>query len=599
VRTALKRLGITGSISIGEWGNLPQKVGVYIFRDSDYSPLYVGKAKNLRHRLSQYTRNMVDRKIKSMVSKAVGVEYIVTDTEAEALILECNLIKHLKPRYNINLADDKRYPYLCITNEDYPRIFLTRRTDPSIGEYLGPFTNADALRRTIRLLQGILKIRTCRQRLKESEGGRGPCLNYHMGRCDAPCQGGVSVDEYKKRVLRAREVLKGRGRGYISELKGELDRAVRNLEFERASKIRANIVALEEVITDQKVEMRRGDEDIIAFMGEEETGIAVIFKVREGKLIGREVYALTERGGIIERDAVKTIVEQRYSRAPVHPSRIAVNILPDDTAALEGMINQVSGRRVRIWSPKRGRVRRLLNLAEENARLILREELIRRVQRSHLEAHRELGRLFGLDAPPATIDGIDISLLSKTGRVGASVRFELGRPVKKHYRRYRIRGKEVDDVGMMVEVVRRKIERGEVADVLLLDGGRGQLMGVYGIFANADPKPALIAIAKGKPDKFYVIRDERAVAIRVSDNLRRLLVRIRDEAHRFAHSYQLKTRKFDVTKLDDVRGLSRGKRDEVLRMILMEGIDNITVDKLMRIRGVGKKVAEGIMEVIG
>jgi excinuclease ABC subunit C len=592
---SLKSFGKYGFVSLGEYANIPKFSGVYIFRDNSNEPLYVGKAKNLKSRITSYSKGAIDPRISSMLSKARAVEYIVTNNEAEALILECNLIKYLKPRYNISLRDDKRYPYLCITREDFPRIFLTRRVNPLVGEYLGPYINADALRKTIILLQGVFKIRVCRQKIKEGGKNGKICLYYNIGRCEAPCVGSVSSEEYKSKVFQAREVLKGRGRGYLSQLRREYAKAIKGLMFERASIIKGDISALEMLISEQRIETMGGDEDVVATVCENDLGACVIFKVRQGKLVEREVFVISSEGNIIEGEAIASLIKQRYSQAPVYPKRIAVNVLPDELSSLEKILKSATGKNVNIWSPKKGRIKRLIDMAVDNAGLILKEEVIRKKQKSFVEAHIELMKLLSIDMSHYSIDGIDISVLSKSGRVGSSVRSELGRPVKKYYRRYLIRGDATDDIGMMREVVSRKIARGEMAEILLLDGGRGQLSGVADLFRDTEKGPGIIAIAKGTPDKFYILKKGRPVRLKVSDNLKMLLTRVRDEAHRFAHSYQLKTRQFDISFLDNIRGIGKTRKREILKLIYEVGIERISEEQFKSIRGLSR---EKIIEVI-
>jgi len=369
--TSLKNLGKYGLVSLWKCANIPKLPGVYIFRNSSNEPLYIGKAKNLKNRIASYSKKFIDPRISILLSRAISVEYIITNNEAEALILECNLIKHLKPRYNISLRDDKRYPYLCITKEDFPRIFLTRRTNPSIGEYLGPYTNADALRKTVSLLQGVFKIRICRHRIKVGDKDGKVCLYYHISRCEGPCVGGISSEEYKKKVFQAREVLRGKGRWYLGQLRKEYSRAIKGLMFERASIIKGDITALERLVSEQRIEMRGGDEDVVATVCENNLGACVIFKIRQGKLIDREVFILSSEGDITEREAVTSIIEQRYSQAPVHPMRITVNVIPKRLTSLENTLRSLTGKSIKIWSPKRGRLKRLIGMAVDNACLIL------------------------------------------------------------------------------------------------------------------------------------------------------------------------------------------------------------------------------------
>ncbi len=507
-----------------DYKNLPHAPGVYLFLDKEKRPIYIGKAKDLKKRVSQYFRKNVDAKTSVIIKKAEEIKYILTSNEVEALILECSLIKSKKPKYNINLKDDKTYPYVKITNEAYPRVFVTRRIVDDGSEYYGPYTKARELKNSIRFIRGFLGLRSC-SKMKQK-----PCLNYHMKRCLGPCTGSISQEEYEKRVNLARKFLKGKYSSLINELKSKLEDASSKLKFELASSIRDKIYALESIIESQKVVLKRGDFDALSVSRLERRVGVMVFFVREGRVIGSEFYALSRANNLSDEEVINEFIKLYYYKRNDAPRELVVNALPPDSK----LISEALGLKIKV--PKRGKLKELLELVMRNGVCAIKEELLK--ERSMSNAARELKETLGLKKIPKVIEGVDISNISGTLATGSIVCFKNGFPCKGNYKRFRIKGVfKPNDYEMLKEVIYRRYKnKNALPDLLVIDGGKGQLNACLSVLGELKLNIPCVAIAKSFEHLFIKGKDEPIVLPGNSDALR-LVQRVRDEAHRFAISY--------------------------------------------------------------
>jgi excinuclease ABC subunit C len=592
--SGILKLGVGDSA----FNDIPLAPGLYIMRDKLGKPLYIGKAKSLRKRIASYRRKVKDIKTSVVLAQTAYVEFIVTTSDAEALVLENNFIKEHHPRYNINLRDDKKYPYVKISAEPFPQIYPTRKLVSDGSVYLGPYVDAEALRQTLHLLKGIFKIRNCRQRFDRGKL-KGPCLNFHMKLCMAPCKGGISEQDYARNVRFLRQFLSGGGRGYLRELKSAMNKASSAQDFERAGELRDMQAALERVLEEQKVEFGQGFEDFVGYAINRGYAVVVLLRMVAGKMIDRESYFLSASGEISADELLSRFLMDRYSRAARFPLFINLSQRIEYQKAIEEHISRTAERQVRLKIPQRGRKRNLVGLAMRNADLVLAEELARELERTSNQALLEIQQALSMPEPPGEIEAVDISHLGGVGSVGSLVHFRLGKPYKKSYRRYRIRGeKRRDDYAMVAEVVSRRIKRDEPMDLLLIDGGKGQLGSARQAIEQSGVdfgNRFLVALAKGDRDRLFTYRGGQILEPEIGERGLGLLARIRDEAHRFAHSYQVKTRQLAVSLLDDIPGVGKVKRQLLLKKFPgRNSIMSAGEQELAEIPGIGKKLAAAV-----
>jgi len=578
--------------------------GVYIMRDRDQKPLYIGKAKSLRKRIASYRRGGKDVKTRVVLARTAYVEFIVTNSDAEALVLENNFIKEHHPRYNINLRDDKKYPFVKITSDSFPRIYLTRKLVSNGSVYLGPYVDADALRGTLHLLRGIFKIRTCRQRFGKGRR-KGPCLNFHINRCMAPCQEGISEEEYAGNVRKLRQFLEGGGKRFLQQLKQKMKRTSADQDFESAARIRDTITSLERILEEQMAEFGTGFEDFLGCAIKGQNAVVVLLSMVAGKMIDRESYFLSAEGEISPDELLSHFMMERYSRPARYPRVINLPQEIEYHQALQSHISRRAGRKVLLKRPQRGRKRRLVVLAERNAELVLAEEIKREQEHSANTALVEIQQALSLDEVVADIEGIDISTLGGVGSVGSVVHFRLGKPYKKLYRRYKIQTeRKRDDYAMIAEVVSRRFRVGshQPPQLLLIDGGKGQLSSAKRAAdsVGVDFGDCLLAsLAKGKRDKFFAYIGDEVVNIEIGDRGLSLLSRVRDEAHRFARSYQIKTRKVAQSVLDEIAGIGEVRRINLLRSFPgRKELMRASVKELASVEGIGESLGRRIYEYL-
>lgn len=549
---------------------LPDKPGVYLMHDKDGKVIYVGKAVVLKNRVRSYFRNLASHtpKVRAMVAKIADIETIVTSSEVEALILECNLIKKYRPRYNIMLKDDKSYPYLKVTlNEEFPRLYVTRRQMRDGAKYYGPYADAGAMHATVKLLRSMFPLRTCRTMNAER-----PCLNYHIKRCLAPCAGLVSKEEYGNMIKSVCMVLDGRTAELERDLKRRMQEAADNYAFEEAARLRDQLQAVMRLNEQQKaVTGQDSDMDIIGFV-KDMTGICIqIFFVRKGKLLGRDNFFLQDDGES-EQEVITAFVKQYYNEASYIPREIALSVLPDaeEQAVIEQWLAEKAQRKAELVRPQRGVKKDLLQLANDNAVKLL-EERLRKGQlslKNDVQAAEELQQALGLPNPLERMDCFDISHTQGSETVASMVVFRNGSISKKDYRRYKIVSAEgkPDDFKSMQEVVYRRYKDYEdLPSLVVIDGGKGQLSSALEVIRGLGLHDLpVIGLAKREEEIFKEGQSESILLDRDSAALH-LIQRIRDEAHRFAITYHRKLRgkRNLVSVLDHVEGIGSKRRQEL------------------------------------
>ena len=557
--------------------HLPTQPGVYQHKDAEGTVLYVGKAKSLRPRVRSYFQESRPRdgRLRALVKKIEDVEVIVTDTEAEALILENNLIKRLKPRYNINLKDDKTYPYICIKNERFPRVFPTRRVRRDGSRYFGPYTDAKAMRVALKTIKSLFQLRSCSLPLHPDAIAAGkyqPCLDYHIQKCAAPCVGYESEEHYAQTIEQIVQLLNGKTDALLELLEDEMRRLAADKQFEEAARYRDRISAVKRYAQKQKIVTDRDvDRDLFGLEVDRDDGVAVgvLFKVREGKLIGRQHKVLRRIDGSSDEELMQRVVEDYYAETTFFPDEVLLTAPVAESDPLEALLRERRGKKVALRVPERGDKADLMGMVAANARLLLGEWKLQKAKAEEdavPRSVRALQRDLNLKKPPRRIECFDISHLGGTGTVASCVVFEDGRPKKSHYRTYKIRSVASgtpDDFQSMREVVERRYarlleENGPWPDLVLIDGGKGQLssaveslqkVGVYGRFP-------IVGIAKRLEEVFRPGHSQSVMIPRTSSSLR-LLQRARDEAHRFAVTAQRTQRRMSTlrSELLDVPGV--------------------------------------------
>lgn len=583
---------------------LPEKPGVYLMRNAAGKVIYVGKAVVLKNRVRSYFRNLAAHspKVRIMVSKIAEIETIVTSSEIEALILECNLIKKYRPRYNISLKDDKSYPYLKVTlQEDFPRLFVTRRVSKDGAKYYGPYADAGAMHATVKLLRNMFPLRTCRKMNVDR-----PCLNYHIKRCLAPCTGLVSKSSYRQMIKSVCMVLDGRTAELERDLKQQMQEAAENYAFEDAARLRDQLQAVARLNESQKaVTNQGGDMDVIG-LGQNATGLCLqLFFVRKGKLIGRDNFFLRDEGDEIQ-EVITAFVKQYYNEASFIPKEILLPALPeaDELALIEIWLTGKAERKVKLLQPQRGVKKELLDLAGENAVKFLEERLRKGslALKDDWQAAEELQQALGLAQPIERMDCFDISHTQGSETVASMVVFRHGTSSKKDYRKYKIRSAEgkPDDFKSMQEVVYRRYKDYEdLPNLVVIDGGKGQLSSALEVIRGLglDDLP-VVGLAKREEEIFKPGQNDSILLDRDSAALH-LIQRIRDEAHRFAITYHRKLRGkrnlFSV--LDHVEGIGPKRRQELWKAFKnLEAMKAASVEQLAAVESMNKTVAQNLYD---
>lgn len=585
---------------------LPESPGVYIMKDEHGHIIYVGKAVVLKNRVRQYFQNNRSHtpKVRAMVSHVADFEIIMTHTEVEALILECNLIKKHRPRYNISLKDDKSYPYVKVTvGEEYPRVFLTHRVQKDGARYFGPYTNVTAVHESLKLLRRLFPLRTCRH-LQER-----PCLEYHIRRCLAPCAGKVTKEEYDAMIRAVLLFLEGRTEDVERELAQRMAKAAEAYHFEVAARLRDQLQAVKKVAEKQNIVTGAGNQDAVG-MARSEIGVCVqIFFIRAGKMIGREHFLLQGSEEESDEDILTAFLQQYYHRATFIPQEVLLPMaLPEaERELLEAFLQEKKQQgKVSLLCPQRGTKHDIVAMAASNAEKYLADEAarIKRANEQTLGAVEELGRYLGLKTPPHRMECFDISHIQGSETVASMVVFEGGLPKKSAYRRFKIRSTEgkPDDFLSMREVTTRRyvgLPEDELPDLIVIDGGKGQLSSALEIIRGAGHKDVpVVGLAKQFELVFTEGNPEPVVLPRHSQALY-LIQRIRDEAHRFAITYHRKLRgkRNLVSILDHIVGIGP-KRRQALRSHFgsLARIKEADVEELAAVDGMNRPAAEAVYQ---
>ena len=588
--------------------SLPERPGVYMMKDSRGKVIYVGKAKSLRNRVRSYFQDTVrlDPRQKALTKKISDFDLLVADSEMEALILESNLIKEYRPRYNVNLKDDKRYPYLKVTvNEDFPRILVVRRIKKDKAKYFGPYTNVRGMRQTLRLLRSIFPVRSCNFVLPSGNKHK-LCLDYHIKRCPGPCEGLVTKQDYQEMIRDVCLFLAGKNAVLVEELTDKMDEAAEAENYEEAARIRDQILALESVMQRQKVvEPDLKDRDVIAISREEKDVSVTALQIREGVMIGRQNFHLVALAKSFQGEILSNFLRRYYMHSPIIPQEIILPSEPDDSRMIKQWLKEKRGAKVEIIIPRKGKRHKLLEMAEKNANLLLNELLAQKRHRAEKvpEPVLSLKRDLYLDVLPVQIAGIDVSNLGPSDAVGSLVYFSDGKPKKSEYKRFKIKTVSgQDDFAMISEVVKRFFnrlinEKKRFPDLLLIDGGKGQLSSTLEVLNSLGvKKQSVVALAKRIDEIFLPGRPDPQMIRKDSPSLK-LLKRIRDEAHRFAISYHKLIRKKRTTfsELDRIWGVGEKTRKALLTKFgSVKRIKSASLEDLLKTKGITKKTASEI-----
>jgi excinuclease ABC subunit C len=596
---------------------LPHSPGVYLMRDADGTILYIGKAINLHSRVRSYfnaTRNLTP-KLERMVSRIADIDFFVATSEQEALILEANLIKQHHPRYNVRLKDDKTFPYLKIDlNNEWPRVYVTRRLVEDRGRYFGPFTNARSVKQTLGVLQNIFPFRLCSKTIT-GQAPR-PCLEYHLGRCIAPCTGAVNHDEYMQVIREVILFLEGKQERVVRELKIRMNHASDETDYEKAALIRDQIEAIKQVIDGEKIAATiRGEQDVVAFVQDTDQAYVQVLFIRNNKLTGREYFLLQGTRQEEPSQIMTSFVKQYYSSSQNIPPRLLLQHPVEDKTVIAEWLQSKRGTAVEIQIPSRGTKKKLIDIAVENARQGLEQFRVKEMVnfKSLDDALYEIQKELSLDDSPQRIEAYDISNIQGSSAVGSMVVFEKGKPKRAHYRRFRIKTiSGANDYAMMKEVLQRRfkyISGSESAvqnswsvlpDLVLLDGGKGQLNIAKSVLDEINITLPLASLAKENEEIFLPHRKDALVLPRSSPGLQ-LLQRLRDEAHRFAISYfsNLHRRRTFRSTLDSIPGIGPRRKSALIRRFgSIHGIREATVEELAAAAGITKAQAKKVKEYL-
>ena len=609
-----------------ELKKLPAKPGVYIMHDDADTILYVGKAVNLHNRVRSYFRKIHGRgpQIEKMVKQIARFEYIVTDSELEALVLENNLIKENSPKYNTLLKDDKTYPFIKVTvGEDFPRVLFSREMKKDKSRYFGPYTSAAAVKDTIELLNKLFKLRTCNKALPRDIGQERPCLNYHIGQCLAPCQGGIDKDAYRKRVEQALDFLGGNYNRILKDLERKMQDAAEELNFEEAIRYRDLFESVKSIAQKQKITHSDGeDKDIIAMAQDEQDAVVQVFFVRGGKLIGREHYYMTNVSGLPRRDILQQFIQQFYAGTPFLPRELMLQEAVEDMDVLEQWLSGKRGGRVYLRVPQKGTKEKLVELAGENAALILSKdkEKMKREEGRTIGAVKEIAALLHMEHI-GRMEAFDISNISGFENVGSMVVYEKGKPKRSDYRKFKIRTVSgPDDYACMKEVLTRRFlhgmeEREELSakkveaeygsftkfpDLLLMDGGKGQVNIALEVLKELEIDIPVCGMVKDDSHRTRGLYfHNKEIPIDKHSEGFKLITRIQDEAHRFAIEYHRSLRSKTQVKsvLEDIPGVGEARRKALMRRFKSIGEMKIaTVEQFSEIPEIPENIARGIYD---
>ncbi|ABP66788.1 excinuclease ABC, C subunit [Caldicellulosiruptor saccharolyticus DSM 8903] len=583
--------------------NLPTTPGVYMMKDENGKVIYVGKAVNLRNRVRQYFQNSdMTPKTRLMVKKIKDFEYIVTDTEVEALILECNLIKEYRPKYNVLLRDDKNYQYIKITNEMFPRLVTTRKVEKDGAKYFGPYVSGYSVKQTIELLKSLFMLRTCKRKFPDQLGKGRPCLNFYIERCLGVCKGDIPEEEYQKLVEKAVKVLSGKGDEIVEELKKKMFEYADNLMFEKAQEIKNKITSLEQIITKQKVIYADDrSEDVINYAEDSSNICIVVLVIRNGKLINKEEFVLKNDEEVFER-----FLEQYYSDVVSVPKEI---ILPHEVGNgenIEKMIEKLYGFKAKIVVPKQGEKKQLLEMAKKNAEISLVNK--QRIENYYIEALLHLKNLLGIEHDIEKIESYDISNLAGADNVGTLVVFEDGKFNKDLYRKFKLKSFEgQDDIRSVKEVLTRRFtnleKHGRLPDLILIDGGQNQVNAAVEVLRSLGFNIPVAGMVKDDRHKTRdLIYKGQELNIQRDSLVFKLISTIQEETHRFAVKYHRELRKKHLYEsiLDEIEGIGEKRKIKLFR--IFGSIDNLrkaSIEEIVKAADIPYDIALKIKEKIG
>lgn len=569
--------------------NLPNKPGVYIMRDETDTIIYIGKAKNLIKRVKSYFREKLDRpKTQILMSHFDSLEYIVTNSEKEALILEATLIKKHRPRYNVQLKDDKRYPYVKITDEKFPRLLITRNVTKN-GIYFGPFTDVTSVRQTVKFLKSLFKIRTCRNM-------NGPCLNSQIELCYAPCDDKITEKEYSEIINKIDLFFQGKYSTIVKNLKKEMMEAAENEEYEKAAVLRDQIASIEEIMEKQFVDLVDDDldQDVIAIAPGENEVVVIIMPIRNGKIVGRDDFLMSASQYDSASEIMFAFIQQYYGYNRHIPKQILLDEDIDEKELLEDWLSDLRGNKVHIKVPQKGVKLRLVKMARKNA------EIIKHQKKKMESALIELKKYLKLEKIPRVIEGYDISNISGKFAVGSKVSFKDGKPNKKMYKHFKMETPGPNDFAMMEELLTRRlkmVDRDPEPDLIVIDGGKGQLGMACGVLEQLNlTHIPIIGLAK-EFEEIFVPNSSRPIIIPKNNQALHLLQQVRDESHRFAITYHRKLRSKNISSssLDDIAGIGKKRKMNLLKEFgTIDNIKKASVEELAKTEGMNQKAAENV-----
>ncbi|MGN0271140.1 MAG: excinuclease ABC subunit UvrC [Lachnospiraceae bacterium] len=605
-----------------ELKKLPEKPGVYIMHDANDAIIYVGKAVKLRNRVRQYFRPSHNEGIKKdqMVKQIARFEYIITDSELEALILECNLIKEHRPKYNTMLRDDKTYPYIKVTlGEEFPRVLFCRQIKKDKSKYFGPYTSATAVKDTIDLLHKLYQIRTCNRKLPKDIGKERPCLNYHIHQCQAPCQGYITKEEYAQNIEHVLEFLNGNYQGILKELEEKMQKASQEMEFEKAIEYRELLSSVRAVAQKQKITNTDGeDKDIIAMAKDDRDAVVQVFFIRGGKLIGRDHFYLRIGNEETESAILTTFLKQFYAGTPYIPKELMLQSQVEEQEVIAEWLSKRKGQKVYIRIPQKGSKERLVELARKNAELVLSQdkERMKREEGRTIGAMKEIAALLGMDEIKR-VEAFDISNTSGFESVGSMIVYEKGKPKRSDYRKFKLRTVQgPDDYASMYEVLTRRFRHGlqeqqeledgsqelgsfnRFPDLLMMDGGKGQVNIALAVLEELHldiPVCGMVKDDNHRTRGLYYQNEE--IPMDKNSEGFRLITRIQDEAHRFAIEYHrsLRSKSQVHSVLDDIPEIGAARRKALMRNFdSIDDIRNAEIEELEAVESMNRRSAEAV-----
>lgn len=590
-----------------ELKKLPSKPGVYLMHDERDAIIYVGKAISLKNRVRQYFQSSRNKgvKIEQMVTHIARFEYIITDSELEALVLECNLIKEHRPKYNTMLMDDKAYPFIKVTvQEDFPRVLFARQMYKDKAKYYGPYTSAAAVKDTIDLIHKLYGIRTCNRQLPKMQGKERPCLNYYIHQCPAPCQGYISKEEYGESVKKALHFLNGNYTPILKELEEKMQQAAEEMEFEKAIEYRELLGSVKKIAQKQKItNSDMENKDVIAMAKDREDAVVQVFFIRDGRLIGRDHFCLHIAADDKKEEILAAFVKQFYAGTPYIPREIMMQYEIGEAEVIESWLSERKGQKVHICVPKKGEKEKLVELAQKNAKMVLDQdkERIRREEGRTIGAMKEIAGLLNLPEI-SRVEAYDISNISGFQTVGSMVVFEKGKPKRSDYRKFRIRGVQgADDYASMEEMLTRRLSHYETyPDLIMMDGGRGQVnialkvMDAVGVHV---PVCGMVKDDHHRTRGIYFNNVEIPID-RASEGFR-LVTRIQDEAHRFAIEYHrsLRSKEQVHSVLDDIKGIGPARRRALMKAFqTLDDLKAASEEELAQVEGMNSLSARQVYE---